>query len=57
MLFTELFPFTRKLIRRLSVIDARRSDADTDPDWEILFRKQIWLRETDERFDLFSDPI
>ena len=57
MLFTELSPFTRKLIRRLGGIDARRSDADTDPDLEILFREQTWLRETDERFDLLSDPI
>ncbi len=57
MLFTELSAFTRKLIRRLGGIDARRSDADTDPDLEILFREQTWLRETDERFDLLSDPI
>lgn len=68
MLFTDLSPFTRKLIRRLGgldptdpvppgVVDTRGWDVETDPDLNIVLSDATWLRGGDERFDLLSDPL
>jgi len=71
ILFTELSPFTRKLIRRLGGAEAQASlppasaplqgliwDSDSDPDLQILFRAERSPAEVDEdRLDLLTDPV
>ena len=71
ILFTELSPFTRKLIRRLGGIESRPViaragapiegliwDSDSDPDSPIMFRAERSPAEVDEdRLDLLSDPV
>ncbi|GMR23777.1 MAG: hypothetical protein BMS9Abin37_2241 [Acidobacteriota bacterium] len=71
ILFTELSPFTRKLIRRLggtkggtvvppagAPIEGLIWDSDSDPDLQIMFRAERSPAEVDEdRLDLLTDPV
>ena len=71
ILFTELSPFTRKLIRRLgdienppvvppagAPIEGLIWDSDSDPDLQIMCRAQRSPAEVDEdRLDLLTDPM
>ena len=71
ILFTELSPFTRKLIRRLGGIESRPVmppagarlegliwDSDSDPDLQIMFHAERSPAEVDEdRLDLLDDPL
>jgi hypothetical protein len=69
MLFTDLSPFTRKLIRRLGGIEVKDQRpkavavdtlgwaAETDPDLDIWFREETSRKGPDDKFDLLSDPI
>lgn len=68
--FTELSPFTRKLIRRLgedndrpevspgTPVEGRVWDSDSDPDLQILFRAERSPAQVDkDRLDLLADPL
>ena len=71
ILFTELSPFTRKLIRRLGGTEGRAVipsavapiegqiwDSDSDPDLQIMFRAERSPAEVDDdRLDLLTDPV
>lgn len=70
IIFTELSPFNRKLIRRLSgnggpegraatnVVEGRVWDSDSDPDLEILFRAQRAPDAVDRsHMALLADPL
>ena len=72
ILFTELSPFTRKLIRRLgggteanavipsagAPLEGLICDSDSDPDFQIMFQVERSPAEVDEdRLDLLSDPV
>jgi len=64
ILFTELSPFTRKLIRRLrgsvhlTGVPVRYDDAESDPDLQILFRAERSPAEVDaDRLDRLDEPL